>query len=77
MNDIKVKVNKLDIYHKDWNRLDKSLIILNIYLTFNIVLPRKKTLFISNYFRNHTKKSLKLNLKKYLSENKKLEEIFS
>ena len=76
MNNNKVKINKLNVYYKNQNRLDKWLVQVEIYFIFNMVLPKCKPLFMSIFFIEWAKKWFKPILKKFLNNNNNSERKF-
>ena len=75
-SEIKVKINKFDIYHEDRDELNEWLMQIDVHLTFNQVSIDKQTLFAFIFFKERAKRWLKSKFKKYLDNEKNENEIF-
>ena len=73
----KVKVNKLDTYHEDRNKLDNWLTQVDVYFAFNHVSKSKKTLFASTFLRDRVEAWLKPQLREYLDDDEDDTRIFA
>jgi hypothetical protein len=49
--DDKIRINKLDVYHKDRIDLKNQLMQINIYFIFYFVLANKKTIFAFTFLK--------------------------
>ena len=72
VNDDRIKINRLDIYHENRNELNAWLIQMKIYFEFNDI-SKKKILFAITYLRKRAQHWMQFKLIEYLNHSQKNE----
>ena len=75
-DDDKIKINKLDIYHKNRNELNDWFTQIDVYFVFNRMSDNKQILFAFIFLRKKAKCWLKFKFKQYLNDEKNIDDIF-
>ena len=75
-SEIKIKINKFDIYHENRKELNEWLMQVDVHLIFNQISIDKQTLFAFIFLKERAKRWLKSKFKKYLDNEKHENEMF-